>query len=82
MESDKIWTKDFVFLLASNFFVSLSFYLLMTSMAVYAIQEFRATESNAGLAASIFIIGALVARTFAGKFWGRKKCSIAGSFYF
>ena len=51
-------------------------------MAVYAIQEFRATESNAGLAASIFIIGALVARTFAGKFWGRKKCSIAGSFYF
>lgn len=82
MESDKIWTKDFVFLLASNFFVSLSFYLLMTSMAVYAIQEFRATESNAGLAASIFIIGALVARTFAGKFWGRKKMLYSGLILF
>ncbi|MEL3961279.1 MFS transporter [Lysinibacillus endophyticus] len=68
MESDKIWTKDFIILLSSNFFVSLSFYLLMTSMAAYAIQEFHVTESKAGLAVSIFIIGALVSRLFSGKF--------------
>lgn len=81
MERDKIWTKDFIFLLTSNFLVSLSFYLLMTSMAVYAIQQFKATESSAGLAASIFIIGALFARLFAGKFIdviGRKKMLYSG----
>lgn len=81
MGRDKIWTKDFILLLTSNFFVSLSFYLLMTSMAVYSIKQFHATESIAGLAASIFIIGALVARTFAGKFIdviGRKKMLYSG----
>lgn len=81
MERDRIWTKDFIVLLASNFFVSLSFYLLLTSMAVYAMKYFEATKSSAGLAASIFIIGALVARLFAGKFIdviGRKKMLYAG----
>lgn len=81
MERNHIWTKDFIVLLTSNFFVSLTFYLLMTSMAVYAIQTFHANESKAGLAASIFIIGALFARLFAGKFIdaiGRKKMLYSG----
>jgi MFS family permease len=81
MERDKIWTKDFIFLVLSNFFVSLTFYLLMTSMAVYAVKQFHATESRAGLAASVFIIGALFARIYAGKFIdviGRKKMIYSG----
>ncbi len=85
MESDKIWTKDFIILLSSNFFVSLSFYLLMTSMAAYAIQEFQVSESKAGLAVSIFIIGALVSRLFSGKFIdviGRKKMLFSGLILF
>lgn len=85
MEQERIWTKDFVLLLASNFFVALNFYLLMTTMAVYAIQQFRASESNAGLAASIFIIGALLARVLAGKFIdvvGRKKLLFGGLILF
>lgn len=85
MEQERIWTKDFVLLLASNFFVALNFYSLMTTMAVYAIQQFRASESNAGLAASIFIIGALLARVLAGKFIdvvGRKKLLFGGLILF
>lgn len=85
MNQDKIWTKDFIILITSNFFVSLSFYLLMTSMAVYAIEEFHASESSAGLAASIFVIGALFARVYAGKFIdviGRKKMLYGGLILF
>lgn len=81
VEKGKIWTKDFIFLLASNFLVALSFYLLMTSMAVYAMQQFKASESSAGLAASIFVVGALFARLFAGRFLdviGRKKLLYSG----
>jgi len=85
MQKDKIWTKDFILLLTSNFFVALTFYLLMTSMAVYAIQEFQAKESTAGLVASIFVIGALAARLYAGKFIdvvGRKKMLYSGLILF
>jgi len=85
MEREKIWTKDFLLLLMSNFFVSLTFYILMTTMAVYAIRQFNTTESKAGLAASIFIIGTLLARFIAGKFIdviGRTKMLYCGLILF
>jgi len=71
-----LWTKDFVLFIGSNFFVSLNFYILVTTMALYSIEQFQASESQAGLASSIFIVGALIARIFAGAIIekvGRKK---------
>ncbi|KJS13531.1 MAG: multidrug MFS transporter [Peptococcaceae bacterium BRH_c8a] len=77
----QLWTKDFIILAGANFFVALTFYLLMTNLAVYAVEEFNASPSKAGLASSIFIIGALVFRLFAGRyieFIGRKKMLFGG----
>lgn len=81
----KLWTKDFIIISAANFFVALTFLLLMTNIAVYAIEEFNASQSKAGLASSIFIIGALVFRLFTGKYLervGRKKMLFGGLFLF
>lgn len=81
MQRDRMWTKDFIVLLASNFFIVLTFYLLLTSMAVYAMKYFHASKSSAGLAASIFVIGAMAARLYAGKFIdvvGRKRMLYCG----
>ena len=58
------------------FFMALPFYLLMTTLTVYAVEQFNAVQSKAGLASSIFIIGALFSRLLAGKYIeviGRKK---------
>lgn len=68
MAQNKLWTKNFLFLFLANSFVSLIFYLLMTTMAVYAVKQYHASESEAGLAAGIFIIGAVISRLFAGKY--------------
>lgn len=76
MEQQRLWTRDFVLAFVVNLAMSLTFYLLMTSMAGYAIDRFGAADSVAGLASSGFIIGALIARVFAGKyldFIGRKR---------
>jgi len=76
LTKSKLWTKDFVFISLANFFVALTFYLLMTTLTVYAIEEFNASQSQAGLASSIFIIGALFSRLLTGKYIeviGRKK---------
>ena len=81
MNKPKLWTKDFTIITAATFFVFLTFYLLMTTLAVYAIKQFSASQSQAGLASSIFVIGALVARIFAGKYIdsvGRKKLLFIG----
>ena len=80
-----LWTKDFILFIGSNFFVSLNFYILVTTMALYSIEQFQASESEAGLASSIFIVGALIARIFAGALIekvGRKKMLYFGLLLF
>ncbi len=77
--NSKLWTPRFVLAVFVNFFLSMVFYLLMTTMALYAVERFSAADSAAGLASSTFIIGALLARIFAGKFLdfvGRRRMLI------
>ncbi|KAD3632962.1 MFS transporter [Arthrobacter yangruifuii] len=64
----KLWTRGFVLAIITNLFISMVFYLLMTSMALYAVQEFNASDGAAGFASGSFVLGALTARVFAGKF--------------
>jgi len=78
---ERLWTKDFILLFAINFFLTFIFYLLMVTMAVYAVQEFDASTSVAGLVAGIFIIGEIISRFFIGMkidTIGRKKVLMIG----
>ncbi len=78
---EKLWTKDYISILVTNFFLMLTFYLLMVTISVFAVNEFHSTESKAGLASSIFVIGALVGRIIGGKFIdriGRKRLLVTG----
>lgn len=59
-------TPTFVLAWLVNFFQYLLFYLLVTTVALYAVKEFAASDAASGLAASSFVIGATVARLFAG----------------
>ncbi|WP_019240792.1 MULTISPECIES: MFS transporter [Bacillus] len=81
MGKERLWTKDFLIVASANFFLFLSFYLLMVTISVYAVDEFGASQSLAGLASSIFIIGVLIARLYAGptiEKIGRKKLLYIG----
>jgi MFS family permease len=85
LQSGRLWTKDFVLAIAVNLFISMVFYLLMTSMALYAVERFRASDTLAGLASSSFIIGSVFARIFAG--WlldvvGRRRLLLAALLVF
>ncbi|SEM72517.1 Predicted arabinose efflux permease, MFS family [Mesobacillus persicus] len=78
---ERLWTKDFILLFSINFFLTFIFYLLMVTMAVYAMQEFDASTSVAGLVAGIFIIGEIIARFYIGRKIekiGRKKVLMIG----
>lgn len=63
----KIWTRDFILAVVTNTFVSLVFYLLMSAMTLYAVEQFAASDTLAGLTSSMFVIGSVAARIFAGK---------------
>ncbi|KQU24695.1 MFS transporter [Peribacillus sp. FSL K6-1552] len=81
----KLWTKDFVIVSSINFFITLIFYLLMVTLAIYAVNELNASTSQAGLISGIFIIGTLIGRLFIGRFIdsiGRKKTLYIGLIFF
>jgi MFS family permease len=85
MDKPKLWTKDFLINTTINFFIYLVFYSLLVVIAVYAINTLHASPSEAGLASGIFIVGALLARIFAGRSIeqiGRKKTLYIGLFFF
>ncbi|MBM4763621.1 MFS transporter [Bacillus sp. B15-48] len=78
---ERLWTKDFLLFSVSAFFVGLIFLLTMTTVAEYVLSKFDATNSSAGLAAGIFVIGVIISRLFTGKYLdiiGRKKLLITG----
>ncbi|MDD9206615.1 MFS transporter [Georgenia sp. 10Sc9-8] len=64
--TERLWSRDFTLATVTNALVMIIFYLLMTTMAVYAAQQFGVSATAAGLASSMFIIGAVGARVTAG----------------
>ena len=81
MNKSKLWTKEFITTAVVNFFAALNFYLLMIIISEFAMKKFDSSPSEAGFTASIFIIGALIARVFVGKWMmsaGYKKILCVG----
>ncbi|PID22291.1 MFS transporter [Sporosarcina sp. P3] len=66
MNNKKIWTKDFIVTSVINFFLMLVMYLLIVTIAPYAVKEYDVSTSVAGLVSGIFIIGTLIARLAVG----------------
>jgi MFS family permease len=81
LEKPKLWTKDFVIITFLNLITFLNFYLLIVIISGYAISRFDSSPGEAGFSASIFVIGTIIIRLFAGK-WivriGHKKTLSAG----
>ncbi|GAA1648253.1 MFS transporter [Georgenia ruanii] len=74
--AEPLWTPDFVLAALVNFCVGLVYMLLMTTMALYAVERFGASDALAGLAAGMFIVGSTAGRLFAGNLVdlvGRKR---------
>lgn len=61
-----LFTPVFILGWLVNLTQYLSFYFLITVMALYAMESFAVSEAAGGFAASSFVIGATVARVFAG----------------
>lgn len=71
MEKIKLWTKEYLITTFVNFLAGINYYLLMIVISEYAMNEFHSSSGQAGFAASIFVIGALIASLFVGKWIAR-----------
>ncbi|WP_042461069.1 MFS transporter [Neobacillus dielmonensis] len=71
MNKPKLWTKDFISISASNFFVFLTFYILLVTLPSYALDDLHASASQAGLMTTIFLLSAIISRPLAGQWLER-----------
>ncbi|EPD51385.1 hypothetical protein HMPREF1210_01983 [Paenisporosarcina sp. HGH0030] len=71
-----IWTKSFINIAVSNFFIFVVFYALLTLMPMYALGLPGGTVSQAGLVTTIFLLSVILVRPFSGLIlekFGRKR---------
>ncbi len=67
LQPDRLWSRNFLLATVTNFLIAMVFYLLVTAMALYAVDRFTASDAESGLAVSAFVIGAVVTRLFTGQ---------------
>lgn len=85
MNSQKLWTKNFILATLSGLFAAMVFYITMTTLAMYAVELFQASASIAGLVASIFVLGSVIGRIFSGRYIeriGRRNLILSGCILF
>jgi MFS family permease len=63
----KLWTKNFISVSVSNFFLFMTFYFLLVTMPVYVLNELDGKESEAGLVTTVFLLSAIIIRPIAGR---------------
>lgn len=76
MTKPKLWTKDFISVSSSNFFLFLTFYILLVTLPSYALDELHTSATEAGLMTTIFLLSAIISRPLAGQWLehaGNKK---------
>ena len=76
----RIWTANFCLLFAINILVIITYVMLFSTMAYYAVRSFAASDAAAGLTSSMFLIASMVARVLCGRFGetlGLKRVTLA-----
>lgn len=63
---EPLWNKTFVTVAIANFLLFFSFYQLLPILPLFIIDEFNSDSATAGFIISLYTIGALACRPFAG----------------
>ncbi|WP_080838116.1 MFS transporter [Cohnella massiliensis] len=69
----KLWTKDFLSICFSSFFIFITFYSLSATLPTFVTDELGGDQQQAGWAMTAFVIAAVIMRPFAGRWLDGSK---------
>lgn len=84
-EKQPIWTKSFINIFISTFFVFAVFYALLTLLPIYVLDAFNGTAAQAGLVVTVFLLSVILLRPFTGMIldrFGKKPMLLVSMFVF
>lgn len=81
MIREKIWTRNFIVVCLSSFFMFLTFYILATAFPLYVKESLHGNQQQMGLAITIYVLGGVLIRPFSGQWvdkFGKRKWRLLG----
>ncbi|MTD31457.1 MFS transporter [Planomicrobium sp. YIM 101495] len=84
-ERQPIWTRSFINISISTFFIFVVFYALLTYVPLYVLNDMGGTAAQGGLATTVFLVSAIIMRFFSGMIlekFGKKKILVVAAFFF
>ncbi|MDD4645219.1 MAG: MFS transporter, partial [Bacteroidales bacterium] len=65
-ENEKIWSRDFILLILSNFLMYITYYAILSALPIYLVSDLHATKIQVGVAVGTYTIAAVLVRPFSG----------------
>ncbi len=84
-ETEKLWNKNYIKVMISNFMLFFAFYLLTPLLPIYLDAQFKADKDTIGLVLSGYVVATFLVRPFSGFFvdsFDRKKVLMLCFFFF
>ena len=63
---ERMWNKDFVLLILSNFLMYITYYAIISTLPIYLVSDLHATKSQVGLIVAAYTIASVLIRPFSG----------------
>ncbi|MCE5344970.1 MAG: MFS transporter [Bacteroidales bacterium] len=63
---ERIWNKDFILVIVSNFLMYITYYAVISALPVYLVSELHATKSQVGVTVAAYTIASVLIRPFSG----------------
>jgi len=64
--NEKIWNKDFILLILSNFLMYVTYYAILSALPIYLVNDLHATKIQVGVVVGIYTIASVLVRPFSG----------------
>jgi len=64
--NEKIWTRDFIFLLLSNFLMYITYYAILSALPIYLVSDLNASKMQVGVVVGTYTIASVLVRPFSG----------------
>jgi MFS family permease len=64
--NEKIWNRDFVLLILSNFLMYITYYAILSALPIYLVSDLHASKMQVGFVVGAYTIASVLVRPFSG----------------
>jgi MFS family permease len=64
--NERIWNKDFILLILSNFLMYITYYAILSALPIYLVSDLHASKMQVGIVVGAYTIASVLARPFSG----------------